>query len=156
MTKCIIGEFFSSGGGTLYKNPSDQTVLLLTWKDLVIDNWTFCTIHIMIWMYLIFRNGQPHTHQSEETRIWHRRDGRWVNVHFHRSNATSDSNPFILKNTNWSSSRSRRLKRIKLSHDFKGKYFYTYLTCLYLKKDTTVSKGQSTNFMFWKGPCWNQ
>ena len=46
------------------------------------------------------RNGHPHTHQSEETRIWHRRDGRWVNVHFHRSIATADSNPFILKPTN--------------------------------------------------------
>jgi len=48
----------------------------------------------------IDKNGQPHTHQSEETRIWHKRDGRWVNVHFHRSNATSDSNPYILKNSN--------------------------------------------------------
>ena len=27
MTKYIIGEFFSSGGATLYKNPSDQTVI---------------------------------------------------------------------------------------------------------------------------------
>ena len=26
MTKYIIGEFFSSGGVTLYKNPFDQTV----------------------------------------------------------------------------------------------------------------------------------
>ena len=26
MTKYIIGEFFSSGGATLYKNPSDPTV----------------------------------------------------------------------------------------------------------------------------------
>ena len=26
MTKYIIGEIFSSGGATLYKNPSDQTV----------------------------------------------------------------------------------------------------------------------------------
>jgi calcium/calmodulin-dependent protein kinase (CaM kinase) II len=48
----------------------------------------------------IDKSGQPHTHQSEETRIWHRRDGRWVNVHFHRSIATADSNPFILKTTN--------------------------------------------------------
>ena len=68
---------------------------------------------------ILFRNGQPHTHQSEETRIWHKRDGRWVNVHFHRSNATSDSNPYILKNSNWSSSFNygRRFKKIKLSHD---------------------------------------
>ncbi len=28
MTKYIIGEFFSSSGATLFKNPSDQTVLL--------------------------------------------------------------------------------------------------------------------------------
>ena len=28
MTKYIIGKFFSSGGATLCKNPSDQTVLL--------------------------------------------------------------------------------------------------------------------------------
>ena len=26
MTKYIIGEIFSSGGATLYRNPSDQTV----------------------------------------------------------------------------------------------------------------------------------
>ena len=26
MTKYIIGEIFSSGGATLYENPSDQTV----------------------------------------------------------------------------------------------------------------------------------
>ena len=26
MTKYIIGDIFSSGGATLYKNPSDQTV----------------------------------------------------------------------------------------------------------------------------------
>ena len=29
MTKYIIGEIFSSGRATLYKSPSDQTVLLL-------------------------------------------------------------------------------------------------------------------------------
>ena len=29
MTKYIICEIFSSGGATLYKNPSDQTVILL-------------------------------------------------------------------------------------------------------------------------------
>ena len=28
MTKYIIGEFFSSGGEILYKNPSDQTVMI--------------------------------------------------------------------------------------------------------------------------------
>ena len=32
MTKYIIGEIFSSGRATLYKNPSDQTVFLELWK----------------------------------------------------------------------------------------------------------------------------
>ena len=33
MTKYIIGEIFSSGRATLYKNPSDQTVnLAILWK----------------------------------------------------------------------------------------------------------------------------
>ena len=30
-----------------------------------------------------------HTHKAEETRIWHKRDGRWLNVHFHRSGVDS-------------------------------------------------------------------
>lgn len=42
------------------------------------------------------KQGHPHTQQSEETRIWHRRDGRWINVHFHRSTLSVDS-PFAVK-----------------------------------------------------------
>uniref|UniRef100_A0A8C4REM4 calcium/calmodulin-dependent protein kinase n=1 Tax=Erpetoichthys calabaricus TaxID=27687 RepID=A0A8C4REM4_ERPCA len=29
--------------------------------------------------------GRPRSSQSEETRVWHRRDGKWQNVHFHCS-----------------------------------------------------------------------
>ena len=39
MRKYIIGEIFSSGGATLYKNPSDQTVIgsdFLNSKKLII------------------------------------------------------------------------------------------------------------------------
>jgi len=42
------------------------------------------------------KQGLPSTVQSEETRIWQRRDGRWANVHFHRSAATCN-NPYALK-----------------------------------------------------------
>jgi len=45
------------------------------------------------------KQGIPTTSQSEETRIWQRRDGRWVNVHFHRSNSTCN-NPYALKAQN--------------------------------------------------------
>ena len=31
MTKYIIGEIFSSGGATLYKIPSDQTMITYLW-----------------------------------------------------------------------------------------------------------------------------
>jgi len=44
----------------------------------------------------IDKQGNAHTQQSEETRIWQRRDGRWLNVHFHRSTATQN-NPFVTK-----------------------------------------------------------
>ena len=31
-------------------------------------------------------NGQHSTMAFEETRVWHKTDGRWLNIHFHRSN----------------------------------------------------------------------
>lgn len=31
--------------------------------------------------------GRPRSSQSEETRVWHRRDSKWQNVHFHCSGA---------------------------------------------------------------------
>ncbi|XP_056275945.1 calcium/calmodulin-dependent protein kinase (CaM kinase) II beta 1 isoform X2 [Pseudoliparis swirei] len=31
--------------------------------------------------------GRPRSSQSEETRVWHRRDGKWQNIHFHCSGA---------------------------------------------------------------------
>ncbi|MED6265178.1 Calcium/calmodulin-dependent protein kinase type II subunit beta [Characodon lateralis] len=31
--------------------------------------------------------GHPRSSQSEETRVWHRRESRWQNVHFHCSGA---------------------------------------------------------------------
>jgi len=43
------------------------------------------------------KQGHAYTSQSEETRIWQRKDGRWSNVHFHRSNSTCN-NPFAAKN----------------------------------------------------------
>jgi len=31
------------------------------------------------------KTGTPHSTQTEETRVWLKRDGKWQNVHFHRS-----------------------------------------------------------------------
>ncbi|XP_029942743.1 calcium/calmodulin-dependent protein kinase type II delta 1 chain isoform X1 [Salarias fasciatus] len=43
-----------------------------------------CIAYIRLTQY-IDGAGLPRTMQSEETRIWHRRDGKWQNIHFHRS-----------------------------------------------------------------------
>lgn len=44
-----------------------------------------------------FRQGVAHTQQSEESRVWHKRDNKWQNVHFHRSAVTGPS-PFSFIN----------------------------------------------------------
>ncbi|XP_030057581.1 calcium/calmodulin-dependent protein kinase type II subunit beta isoform X8 [Microcaecilia unicolor] len=45
-----------------------------------------CIAYIRLTQY-IDAQGRPRTSQSEETRVWHRRDGKWQNVHFHCSGA---------------------------------------------------------------------
>ncbi|XP_034146749.1 calcium/calmodulin-dependent protein kinase type II delta 1 chain isoform X4 [Esox lucius] len=43
-----------------------------------------CIAYIRLTQYMD-AGGMPRTTQSEETRIWHRRDAKWQNIHFHRS-----------------------------------------------------------------------
>ncbi|XP_005750316.1 calcium/calmodulin-dependent protein kinase type II subunit alpha-like, partial [Pundamilia nyererei] len=47
-----------------------------------------CIAYVRVTQY-IDSNGTPRTAQSEETRVWHRRDGKWQIVHFHRSGSPS-------------------------------------------------------------------
>uniref|UniRef100_A0A8C5ECK5 calcium/calmodulin-dependent protein kinase n=1 Tax=Gouania willdenowi TaxID=441366 RepID=A0A8C5ECK5_GOUWI len=47
-----------------------------------------CIAYIRVTQF-IDANGAPRTAQSEETRVWHRRDGKWQIVHFHRSGSAS-------------------------------------------------------------------
>uniref|UniRef100_A0A4W4EMK7 calcium/calmodulin-dependent protein kinase n=1 Tax=Electrophorus electricus TaxID=8005 RepID=A0A4W4EMK7_ELEEL len=46
-----------------------------------------CIAYIRLTQY-IDSQGHPRSCQSEETRVWHRRDAKWLNVHFHCSGAT--------------------------------------------------------------------
>ena len=48
MTKYIIGEIFSSGGATLYKNPSDQTVIKICNAGKNIYKNYFLTFYILV------------------------------------------------------------------------------------------------------------
>ncbi|XP_035387253.1 calcium/calmodulin-dependent protein kinase type II subunit gamma isoform X8 [Electrophorus electricus] len=45
-----------------------------------------CIAYIRLTQY-IDSQGHPRSCQSEETRVWHRRDAKWLNVHFHCSGA---------------------------------------------------------------------
>ncbi|XP_063920135.1 calcium/calmodulin-dependent protein kinase type II alpha chain isoform X8 [Zophobas morio] len=46
-----------------------------------------CIAYVRLTQYMD-KHGQAHTHQSEESRVWHKRDNKWQNVHFHRSGGT--------------------------------------------------------------------
>ncbi|XP_066964831.1 calcium/calmodulin-dependent protein kinase type II alpha chain isoform X26 [Macrobrachium rosenbergii] len=52
-----------------------------------------CIAYIRLTQYMD-KQGQAHTQQSEETRVWHRKDNKWQCIHFHRSG--SPSSPFAL------------------------------------------------------------
>ncbi|XP_048875374.1 calcium/calmodulin-dependent protein kinase type II subunit beta isoform X10 [Brienomyrus brachyistius] len=45
-----------------------------------------CIAYIRLTQF-VDSQGRPRSSQSEETRVWHRRDSRWQNVHFHCSGA---------------------------------------------------------------------
>ncbi|CAF93694.1 unnamed protein product, partial [Tetraodon nigroviridis] len=60
-----------------------HTVLLNPHVHLLGDE-AACVAYVRLTQYLDSA-GRPRTTQSEETRIWHRRDGKWQNVHVHRS-----------------------------------------------------------------------
>ncbi|KAM6894994.1 calcium/calmodulin-dependent protein kinase type II delta 1 chain isoform 3-T3 [Lycodopsis pacificus] len=60
-----------------------HTILLNPHVHLIGDE-AACIAYIRLTQY-IDGTGMPRTMQSEETRIWHRRDSKWQNIHFHRS-----------------------------------------------------------------------
>ncbi|XP_044736616.1 calcium/calmodulin-dependent protein kinase type II alpha chain isoform X19 [Chrysoperla carnea] len=49
-----------------------------------------CIAYVRLTQYMD-KHGQAHTHQSEESRVWHKRDNKWQNVHFHRSGSCTGS-----------------------------------------------------------------
>ncbi|XP_034471032.1 calcium/calmodulin-dependent protein kinase type II delta 1 chain isoform X8 [Hippoglossus hippoglossus] len=60
-----------------------HTILLNPHVHLIGDE-AACIAYIRLTQYIDV-GGMPRTMQSEETRIWHRRDSKWQNIHFHRS-----------------------------------------------------------------------
>ena len=52
MTKYIIGEIFSSGEATLYKNPSDKTVRPTATTDVLLCAAVLLGIFVSKWFYI--------------------------------------------------------------------------------------------------------
>ncbi|TMS23634.1 hypothetical protein E3U43_008940 [Larimichthys crocea] len=68
-------------------NKPVHTILLNPHVHLIGEN-AACIAYIRLTQYMDAA-GMPRTMQSEETRVWHRRDGKWQNIHFHRSGSPS-------------------------------------------------------------------
>uniref|UniRef100_A0A8C7Z5K2 calcium/calmodulin-dependent protein kinase n=1 Tax=Oryzias sinensis TaxID=183150 RepID=A0A8C7Z5K2_9TELE len=72
-------------------NKPVHTILLNPHVHLIGEN-AACIAYIRLTQYMD-GSGMPRTMQSEETRVWHRRDGKWQNIHFHRSGSPSIPSP---------------------------------------------------------------
>uniref|UniRef100_M4ADE3 calcium/calmodulin-dependent protein kinase n=1 Tax=Xiphophorus maculatus TaxID=8083 RepID=M4ADE3_XIPMA len=68
-------------------NKPVHTILLNPHVHLIGEN-AACIAYIRLTQYMD-GSGMPRTMQSEETRVWQRRDGKWQNIHFHRSGSPS-------------------------------------------------------------------
>ncbi|XP_053547960.1 calcium/calmodulin-dependent protein kinase type II subunit gamma isoform X14 [Bombina bombina] len=70
----------------LSKNSKPIHTTILNPHVHVIGEDAACIAYIRLTQY-IDAQGRPRTTQSEETRVWYRRDGKWLNVHYHCSGA---------------------------------------------------------------------
>ncbi|XP_034298241.1 calcium/calmodulin-dependent protein kinase type II subunit delta isoform X9 [Pantherophis guttatus] len=76
-------RFYFENALSKSNNKPVHTIILNPHVHLVGDD-AACIAYIRLTQYMD-GSGMPKTMQSEETRVWHRRDGKWQNVHFHRS-----------------------------------------------------------------------
>ncbi|XP_049271681.1 calcium/calmodulin-dependent protein kinase type II alpha chain isoform X45 [Rhipicephalus sanguineus] len=77
------------GAGKSYK--SQNTTIINPTVHLLGDD-AACIAYIRLMQY-IDRSGIPRTRQTEETRVWHRKDTKWQNIHFHRSGNSAGMHP---------------------------------------------------------------
>ncbi|XP_066594233.1 calcium/calmodulin-dependent protein kinase type II alpha chain isoform X2 [Prorops nasuta] len=52
-----------------------------------------CIAYVRLTQYMD-KQGLAHTQQTEESRVWHKKDNKWQNVHYHRSVAIGSSSSF--------------------------------------------------------------
>ncbi|XP_029311970.1 calcium/calmodulin-dependent protein kinase (CaM kinase) II gamma 1 isoform X5 [Cottoperca gobio] len=70
----------------LSKNSKPVHTTLLNPHVHLIGEDAACIAYIRLTQF-VDTTGRPRSSQSEETRVWHRRESKWLNVHFHCSGA---------------------------------------------------------------------
>ncbi|XP_060576353.1 calcium/calmodulin-dependent protein kinase type II subunit delta-like isoform X2 [Ruditapes philippinarum] len=75
----------------LSKNNKPVNTSILNPTVHVLGDDAACIAYVRLTQF-IDKDGLPATKQSEETRVWQRKDGKWQNVHFHRSGDPSAPN----------------------------------------------------------------
>ncbi|XP_060576356.1 calcium/calmodulin-dependent protein kinase type II subunit delta-like isoform X5 [Ruditapes philippinarum] len=83
--------YFDHGKGVLSKNNKPVNTSILNPTVHVLGDDAACIAYVRLTQF-IDKDGLPATKQSEETRVWQRKDGKWQNVHFHRSGDPSAPN----------------------------------------------------------------
>ncbi|XP_045465163.1 calcium/calmodulin-dependent protein kinase type II alpha chain isoform X13 [Harmonia axyridis] len=81
---------FYFDNGILSKNCKAVNTTILNPHVHLLGEDAACIAYVRLTQYLD-KQGQAHTHQSEESRVWHKKDNKWQNVHFHRSGSTGGS-----------------------------------------------------------------
>nr|XP_046185442.1 calcium/calmodulin-dependent protein kinase type II delta chain-like isoform X1 [Oncorhynchus gorbuscha] len=76
-------KFYFENALSRSKQGPVHTILLNPHVHLIGED-AACIAYIRLTQY-VDASGMPRTMQSEETRIWQRRDAKWQNIHFHRS-----------------------------------------------------------------------
>ncbi|XP_061490794.1 calcium/calmodulin-dependent protein kinase type II subunit gamma isoform X6 [Rhineura floridana] len=84
--QCLSDKVTVPAGKVLSKNSKPIHTTILNPHVHIIGDDAACIAYIRLTQY-IDGQGRPRTTQSEETRVWHRRDGKWLNVHYHCSGA---------------------------------------------------------------------
>lgn len=85
MMPCITYSYCTSLP-VLSKNSKPIHTTILNPHVHLIGEDAACIAYIRLTQF-VDGQGRPRSSQSEETRVWHRRDSKWQNVHFHCSGA---------------------------------------------------------------------
>ncbi|KAH3873803.1 hypothetical protein DPMN_037043 [Dreissena polymorpha] len=75
----------------LSKNTRPVNTSILNPTVHILSDDSACIAYVRLTQF-IDKDGLPVTGQTEETRVWQKKDGKWQNVHFHRSESSNTPN----------------------------------------------------------------